>query len=147
MDRHATAVWSGNLKEGKGSLDSQSGAIKSLPYSFKVRFEDESGTSGTNPEELIAAAHAGCFAMQLSHFLAENGTPAERLEAKAVVTLIPGTGITGSALTLTGKVPGIDQAKFTELANKAKEGCPVSKALGAINVTLDARLGLSLIHI
>ena len=140
MDRHATAVWSGNLKEGKGSLDSQSGAIKSLPYSFKVRFEDESGTSGTNPEELIAAAHAGCFAMQLSHFLAENGTPAERLEAKAVVTLIPGTGITGSALTLTGKVPGIDQAKFTELANKAKEGCPVSKALGAINVTLDAKL-------
>ena len=140
MDRHATAVWSGNLKEGKGSLDSQSGAIKSLPYSFKVRFEDESGTSGTNPEELIAAAHAGCFAMQLSHFLAENGTPAERLEAKAVVTLIPGTGITGSALTLTGKVPGIDQAKFTELANKAQGRCPVSKALIAVNVTLDAKL-------
>jgi osmotically inducible protein OsmC len=141
MDRHATAVWSGNLKEGKGSLDSQSGAITGLPYSFKARFEDESGKSGTNPEELIAAAHAGCFAMQLSHFLAENGTPAEKLEAKAVVTLIPGTGITGSALTLTGKVPGIDQAKFAELANKAKEGCPVSKALGAINVTLDAKLG------
>ncbi len=140
MDRHATAVWSGNLKEGKGALDSQSGAIKSLPYSFKARFEDESGKSGTNPEELIAAAHAGCFAMQLSHFLAENGTPAERLEAKAVVTLIPGTGITGSAITLTGKVPGIDQAKFQELANKAKEGCPVSKALGAIKVSLDAKL-------
>ncbi|MBX3579162.1 MAG: OsmC family protein [Rhizobiaceae bacterium] len=140
MDRHATAVWSGNLKEGKGSLDSQSGAIKGLPYSFKARFEDESGKSGTNPEELIAAAHAGCFAMQLSHFLAENGTPAEKLDAKAVVTLIPGTGITGSAITLTGKVPGIDQAKFQELANKAKEGCPVSKALGAIKVSLDAKL-------
>jgi osmotically inducible protein OsmC len=140
MDRHATAIWSGNLKEGKGSLDSQSGAIKSLPYSFKARCEDESGKSGTNPEELIAAAHAGCFAMQLSHFLAENGTPAEKLEAKAVVTLIPGTGITQSALTLTGTVPGLDDAKFKELANKAKEGCPVSKALGAIKVTLDAKL-------
>jgi len=140
MDRHATAVWSGNLKEGKGSLDSQSGAINNLPYSFKTRFEDESGKSGTNPEELIAAAHAGCFAMQLSHFLAENGTPAEKLDAKAVVTLVPGTGITGSAITLTGTVPGIDQAKFQELANKAKEGCPVSKALSAINVSLDAKL-------
>ncbi len=141
MDRHATAIWKGNLKEGTGTLDTQSGAMKGQPYSFKMRFVDESGKSGTNPEELIAAAHAGCFAMQLSHFLAENGTPAEKLEAKAVVTLIPGTGITGSALTLVGTVPGIDQAKFAELADKAKAGCPVSKALGAINVTLDARLG------
>ena len=141
MDRHATAIWKGNLREGTGTLDTQSGAMKGQPYSFKMRFEDESGKSGTNPEELIAAAHAGCFAMQLSHFLAENGTPAEKLEAKAVVTLIPGTGITGSALTLVGTVPGIDQAKFEELANKAKAGCPVSKALGAINVTLYARLG------
>lgn len=140
MDRHATAIWKGNLKEGTGTLDTQSGAMKALPYSFKARFEDESGQSGTNPEELIAAAHAGCFAMQLSHFLAENGTPAEKLEAKAVVTLVPGTGITGSALTLTGTVPGIDEARFKELADKAKAGCPVSKALGAINVTLDARL-------
>ena len=140
MQRHATAVWKGNLKEGKGTLDTQSGALKGNPYSFNSRFEDESGKSGTNPEELIAAAHAGCFAMQLSHFLAENGTPADSLEAKAVVTLVPGTGITGSALTLTGKVPGIDEAKFKELANKAKEGCPVSKALGAIDVTLDAKL-------
>ena len=141
MDRHATAIWKGNLREGTGTLDTQSGAMKGQPYSFKMRFEDESGKSGTNPEELIAAAHAGCFAMQLSHFLAENGTPAEKLEAKAVVTLIPGTGITGSALTLVGTVPGIDQAKFEELANKAKAGCPVSKALSGINVTLDARLG------
>lgn len=140
MDRHATANWKGNLREGTGTLDTQSGALKSQPYSFKMRFEDESGRSGTNPEELIAAAHAGCFAMQLSNFLAENGTPAENLEARAVVTLIPGTGITTSALTLVGHVPGIDQAKFEELANKAKAGCPVSKALGAINVTLDARL-------
>lgn len=141
MDRHATAVWKGNLKEGNGTLDSQSGVLSGTPYSFKNRFEDESGKSGTNPEELLAAAHAGCFAMQLSHFLAENGTPAEKLDAKAVVTLVPGTGITQSALTLTGTVPGIDAAKFKELAEKAKENCPVSKALGAIKLTLDARLG------
>ena len=140
MDRHATAVWKGTLKEGTGVLDTQSGALKSVPYSFKNRFEDESGKSGTNPEELIAAAHAGCFAMQLSHFLAENGTPAEKLDAKAVVTLVPGTGITGSAITLVGTVPGIDAAKFKELAEKAKAGCPVSQALGAIKVSLNASL-------
>ncbi|MBN9071811.1 MAG: OsmC family protein [Rhizobiales bacterium] len=141
MDRSATAVWKGGLKDGTGILDLQSGVFKAQPYSFKGRFEDESGKSGTNPEELIAAAHAGCFAMQLSHFLAENGTPAEKLDARAVVTVIPGTGITKSALTLVGTVPGIDQAKFKELAVNAKENCPVSKALGAIEVTLDARLG------
>src|SRR5690606_21419868 len=101
----------------------------------------ESGKSGTNPEELIAAAHAGCFAMQLAAFLANNGTPADKLDAKAVVTLVPGTGITGSAITLVGTVPGIDEAKFKELAEKAKAGCPVSKALGAIDVSLDAKLG------
>jgi lipoyl-dependent peroxiredoxin len=140
MDRHATAVWKGNLKEGSGTLESQSGALGGLPYSFKARFEDETGKSGTNPEELIAAAHAGCYAMQLSHFLAENGTPAAKLDAKAVVTLVPGTGITGSALTLVATVPGIDNAKFQELAGKAKAECPVSRALGAINVSLDARL-------
>ena len=141
MDRQATAIWKGALKDGQGTLDTQSGALKGLPYNFKARFEDESGKSGTNPEELIAAAHAGCFAMQFSHFLAENGTPADQLDAKAVVTLVPGTGITGSAITLVGKVPGIDAAKFKELAEKAKAECPVSKALGAIKVSLDAKLG------
>jgi osmotically inducible protein OsmC len=140
MDRHATAVWKGTLKEGSGTIDAQSGALQGLPYSFKGRFEDESGKSGTNPEELIAAAHAGCFAMQLSHFLAENGTPAEKLDARAVVTLVPGTGITGSAITLVGTVPGLDAAKFKELAEKAKGECPVSRALGSIKVSLDARL-------
>ncbi len=140
MDRHATAVWKGTLKEGSGTLATLSGAISGVPYSFKNRFEDESGKSGTNPEELIAAAHAGCYAMQLSHFLAENGTPAQKLDAKSVVTLVPGTGITGSALTVVGTVPGIDNAKFKELAEKAKAECPVSRALGAINVSLDARL-------
>ena len=140
MDRHATAVWSGNLKEGSGTLDSQSGVLKGQPYSFGMRFEDESGKSGTNPEELIAAAHAGCFAMQFSHFLAENGTPASRLEAKAVVTLVPGTGITASALSVRGTVPGIDAAKFGELAETARTECPVSKALGAVRISLEASL-------
>lgn len=144
MNRHATAVWKGNLTNGTGELETLSGALKGLPYSFKTRFEDETGKSGTNPEELIAAAHAGCFAMQLSHFLAENGTRAEKLEAKSVVTLGPAAGggfeITRSALTVVGTVPGISDADFRALADKAKQSCPVSKALGAIEVTLDARL-------
>jgi osmotically inducible protein OsmC len=144
MHRHANAVWKGTLTEGTGTLDTQSGALANVAYSFKGRFQDESGKSGTNPEELIAAAHAGCFAMQFSHFLAENGTPAEKLDAKAVITYGPAAGggfeITESALSVTGTVPGIDAAKFKELADKAKVGCPVSKALGAIKVTLDAKL-------
>lgn len=140
MKRHATAIWSGDLKSGTGSLTAQSGALSNNPYSFNARFVDESGKSATNPEELLAAAHAGCFAMQLSHFLAENGTPAAKLEAVATVELVPGTGITGSALKLTGDVPGITDEKFQELAAKAKAECPVSQALGAINVTLEASL-------
>jgi osmotically inducible protein OsmC len=145
MHRQATAIWKGTLTEGSGTLETQSGALAGIPYSFKGRFQDESGKSGTNPEELIAAAHAGCFAMQLSHFLAENGTPAEKLDAKALVTYGPAAGggfeITESAITLVGAVPGIDAGKFKELADKAKASCPVSKALGAIKVSLDARLG------
>lgn len=141
MKRHATAIWKGDLKQGSGTIDLQSGALSAHPYSFKARFEDEEGKSGTNPEELLGAAHAGCFAMQLSAYLAENGTPAEKLDARAVVTLEPGTGITQSAITLVGTVPGLDEAKFRELADKAKQNCPISKALGAIDVTLDAKLG------
>lgn len=145
MERQAKAVWQGTLTEGSGTLDTQSGALKGLPYNFKARFQDESGTSGTNPEELLAAAHAGCFAMQLSHFLAENGTPATKLDATAKVTVQPAQGggfeITRSAITLIGDVPGINDADFQKLAAKAKEGCPLSKALGAIEVTLDAKLG------
>ena len=140
MKRSATAQWQGTLREGGGTLSSQSGALSNLPYTHKGRFVDETGKSGTNPEELIAAAHAGCFAMQLSAFLADNGTPASAIDATAVVDLVPGTGITGSALMLEARVPGIDQAKFDELAQKAKAECPVSKALGAIKVTLEARL-------
>lgn len=140
MKRTATANWKGSLQEGAGTLDVLSGAFAALPYTFKGRFVDEGGQSGTNPEELIAAAHSGCYAMQLSHFLAENGTKADNLKVSASVELIPGTGITGSALTVEGKVPGIDAAKFQELAEKAKAECPVSRALGAIKVSLDARL-------
>jgi lipoyl-dependent peroxiredoxin len=140
MKRHANAVWSGDLRSGKGSITVQGGALSNHPYSFASRFVDEDNKSATNPEELVAAAHAGCFAMQFSHFLAENGTPASKLDATAHVELIPGTGITGSAITVIGTVPGISADKFSELANKAKAECPVSKALGAINVTLDAKL-------
>lgn len=144
MKRTAEAVWSGALRDGKGALTTQSGALKDLPYTFKARFEDESGKSGTNPEELIAAAHAGCFTMQLSHFLAEAGHPAAKLSTTAEVTIGPvatgGQAISKSALVLRGKVPGMSEGQFQELANKAKAGCPVSKALGAIEITLDAKL-------
>lgn len=138
MKHSASAQWTGDLKEGAGTVSSQSGALKSLGYSYKSRFVDETGKSGTNPEELIAAAHSSCFAMQLSAFLAENGTPGQ-VDVTAVVEINAGA-ITGSALTVEGRVPGVDAAKFTELANKAKAECPVSKALAAINVTLDAKL-------
>ena len=141
MKRSATANWTGSLTDGNGTLDTLSGALSALPYTFKGRFVDEAGQSGTNPEELIAAAHAGCFAMQFAHFLAENGTTATQLQVSAVVELIPGTGITSSALTLVGKVDGIDAAKFAEIADRAKLACPVSNALGAIAITLDAKLG------
>lgn len=144
MKRTARAQWSGALRDGKGTLSMQSGALKDQPYTFKARFEDESGKSGTNPEELIAAAHAGCFTMQLSHFLAEAGHPATKLTTDAEVTVGPqpggGQAISKSALTLRGVVPGMSEDKFLELANKAKAGCPVSRALASIEITLDARL-------
>lgn len=144
MKRTAQAVWSGALKDGKGALSVQSGVLKDQPYSFKTRFEDESGKSGTNPEELIAAAHAGCFTMQLSHFLAEAGHPAAKLTTTAEITIGPvptgGQAISKSALTLRGNVPGMSAAEFAELAAKAKAGCPVSKALASIEITLDAAL-------
>ncbi|MDZ4762547.1 MAG: OsmC family protein [Alphaproteobacteria bacterium] len=148
MKRTATAVWAGALKDGKGAISMQSGALRDAPYSFKARFEDDNNqTSGkgaaTNPEELIAAAHAGCFTMQLSHFLAEAGHPAAKLTTSAEVTVGQGEGgmaISKSALTLRGDVPGMTESQFVELAEKAKAGCPVSKALAAIEITLDAKL-------
>lgn len=144
MKRTAQAVWSGALRDGKGAISLQSGVLKDSPYTFKARFEDESGQSATNPEELIAGAHASCFTMQLSHFLAEAGHPAAKITTSAEVTIGPvegkGNTITKSALTLRGNVPGMSEAQFIELANKAKAGCPVSRALAAIEITLDAKL-------
>lgn len=140
MKRSATAIWNGDLKSGSGSFGVQSGLLSNQPYSFKTRFENESGKEGTNPEELIAAAHASCFAMQLSAFLAGEGHPADTLDATATVTMVPGTGITGSHITLKAKVPGMSEADFLAQAEKAKAECPVSKALGAIEVTLEASL-------
>jgi lipoyl-dependent peroxiredoxin len=140
MKRTGQAKWQGDLRSGTGTLATQSGALAHIPYSFQARFVDESGKSATNPEELLAAAHAGCYAMQLAHFLAENGTKADSLEVTALVELIPGTGITSSALTVRGEVPGIDAGKFDELANQAKEKCPVSGALSAITITIKAEL-------
>ena len=140
MKRHATAVWKGDIKAGNGTVSVQSGALGGQAYSAHSRFVDEEGRSGTNPEELIAAAHASCFAMQLSAYLSKEGHPPEELSAKAVVELVPGQGIKGSSISLDAKVPGISAEKFQELAEKAKTECPVSKALGAIEVSLEARL-------
>ncbi|MCM4158949.1 OsmC family protein [Antarcticibacterium flavum] len=135
MKRKATAIWNGTIKEGKGNLTTQSGTLKETQYSFKSRFE--SGT-GTNPEELIAAAHAGCFAMQLSAFLGEEGFEPQSLEATGEVTLDDGS-ITQSHLNLKARVRDIDNDKFQELVNKAKDNCPVSKLLDT-KITVDAVL-------
>jgi lipoyl-dependent peroxiredoxin len=140
MDRYASAVWHGTLKEGKGTISTQSGTLKDTQYSFAARFAEG---VGTNPEELIAAAHAGCYTMALSAQLTEAGLKPESIETKAVVTLdLHGEGptITKIHLTNTSKVPGLDKAKFDELANKAKLGCPVSKVLKAAEITLEATL-------
>ena len=140
MKRSATAVWNGSLKEGNGTLSAAGGALRSTPYSFGSRFE--SG-AGTNPEELIAAAHAGCFAMALSAALTEAGFKPDRLEATADVKLenVPGSGwsVTASDLNLTAKIPGIDQDKFNELAEKAKSTCPISRLLNT-QISLNAKL-------
>ena len=140
MKRTATSVWNGSLKAGNGAITAPSGAFKDTPYSFNARFA--TGT-GTNPEELIAAAHSGCFAMALSASLGEAGITPERIEVTAEVNLenVPPQGwtVTASHLILTAKVPGITAEKFNELAGKAKEGCPISRLLKA-TITLDAKL-------
>lgn len=135
MKRNATAVWNGSGKDGKGNLSTQSGVLNDTQYSYKSRFEE--GT-GTNPEELIAAAHAGCFSMKLSFVLGEAGFTPESLETRAEVNFENGA-ITESKLFLKAKVPGIDQQKFDEAANNAKENCPVSKLFNT-NITLEATL-------
>ena len=139
MQREASAVWNGGLKNGKGTISSQSGAFNQLPYSFKTRFENE---RGTNPEELIAAAHAGCFSMALSAQLERNGFTADEIRTSAKVSLEQrdgGWAITKVDLDLNARVPNIDEAKFNELANAAKAGCPVSKVLNA-QISLTAKL-------
>ena len=139
MIKKGSAVWEGGLKDGKGLLSTESGALSSYPYGFASRFE---GQKGSNPEELIGAAHAGCFTMAFSLILGEANLKAEHMETVGEVTLDKqgdGFAITKSKLTLKAKIPGIDQAMFEELANKAKAGCPVSKLLTA-EISLDATL-------
>jgi lipoyl-dependent peroxiredoxin len=143
MRRTATAVWTGTGLEGSGTLTTPSGVLAEQPYSTKMRFQSEDGRAGTNPEELIAAAHAGCFAMALSFQLNGAGFTADELHVHAVVSMAQqgnDWSMTGIALTLKGTVPGISTEKFMELANNAKVGCPISKALSAVPITLDATL-------
>ncbi|MBC7411024.1 MAG: OsmC family protein [Bacteroidia bacterium] len=140
MKKNATAVWNGTGAQGNGVLNTSNKFFDNTPYSFKTRFENEDGKLGTNPEELIAAAHAGCFAMALSFAVAQAGFVADEIKTNATVTLDAvegGFGITGIALKLEGKVPGMTEAMFVELANGAKAGCPVSKALSAVPISLD----------
>lgn len=139
-ERTARVIWNGTLFEGRGTIESVgSGAFGPLDVTWASRAEEPEGL--TSPEELIAAAHASCFSMALSNGLAKEGTPAERLETSAVVTFVPGTGITKIAITVRGVVPGLDDGGFSEQAESAKAGCPVSKALAAVpEITLDAAL-------
>ena len=140
MDRSASAVWHGSLKEGKGTISTQSGVLHESQYSFGTRFENG---VGTNPEELIAAAHAGCFTMALSGQLTSADLVPESLETTAVVTMEKtddGPTITKIHLVTKAKVPGADKDHFDELAKKAKEGCPISRLLKAAEITLDAQL-------
>jgi osmotically inducible protein OsmC len=141
MNRSASAVWHGGLKDGKGTISTQSTAVKDLQYSFGSRFENG---VGTNPEELLGAAHAGCFSMALSAQFTEAGLKPETIDTTAVVTLemLKEGGPTITKIHLTTKVtaPGVDKAKFDELAQNAKTGCPLSKVLKAAEITLDAQL-------
>ncbi len=139
-DRTATVTWQGSLMEGAGTIhEVGSGAFGPLDVSWPSRAEQPNGK--TSPEELIAAAHASCFAMALSHALAQAGTPAQQLDTSATVTFQPGEGITRIALSVRGSVPGLDEPGFAEHAAGAKAGCPVSKALAGVpEITLDASL-------
>ena len=139
IKKTAPAHWAGDLKTGIGSISTETGVLREAPYGFKARFE---GGKGTNPEELIGAAHAGCFSMALSMILGEAGLTAESIDTTAEVTLDKqddGFAITAVHLVLKAKVPGATQQQFDELTTKAKEGCPVSKVLKA-EITLDATL-------
>ena len=139
MKRKASAVWQGDLKSGKGSISTESGTLKQTQYSFSTRFENG---VGTNPEELIAAAHAGCFSMAFSAELGKAGFTPASIATTATITLEKtdaGFTVTESHLDMTAKIPGIEQAQFVDIANAAKAGCPISRLLKA-NVTLAAKL-------
>ncbi len=139
MQRTASAVWKGGLKDGKGTVSGPSGALNQTPYSFSTRFEDQ---PGTNPEELVAAAHAGCFSMALSGQLGAAGMTAESIHTKANLTmekLEAGWTVSGIHLEVTAKIPGGDQAKFEQAATNAKNGCPISRLLNT-KITMDAKL-------
>lgn len=139
MKTHGSAVWQGGIKDGRGAITTKSGALTEYPYGFASRFE---GKPGTNPEELIGAAHAGCFTMALSLILGEAGLKADKMETTAEVTLdkvAEGFAISAVHLTLKAKIPGADQATFEKLTGMAKAGCPVSKVLNA-KISLDATL-------
>ena len=139
MKQKASAIWTGSLKEGAGEISTGSGALVAKPYSFRTRFE---GEQGTNPEELIAAAHAGCFSMAFSMILGMAGLTPAKIETTATVTLEKvgdGFAITSSHLDVIASIPGASQAAFDDAAQKAKTGCPISKLLNA-KITMDARL-------
>lgn len=139
MKRSASAVWKGGLKDGTGTVSTESSVLSNTPYNFRMRFENE---KGTNPEELIAAAHAACFSMALSMILGDAGMKAESISTKATVTLEQvggGFSITSSALETQVKIPNADKAAFQRAAEAAKSGCPVSKLLNA-TITMDAKL-------
>jgi lipoyl-dependent peroxiredoxin len=139
LQRKGSAQWKGGLKDGKGTVSTASGVLKGTPYSFSSRFE---GQQGTNPEELIGAAHAGCFSMALSGQLDAAGLKAESIDTTATVSLEKlegGFAVTSVHLEVRAKVPGADQAKFDESAKRAKEGCPISKLLNT-TITMDAKL-------
>ena len=139
MKKFASAQWEGTLKQGKGSITSESQVLKNEPYGFNTRFE---GSTGTNPEELIGAAHAACFSMALSMLLGEEGFKPQQISTQAAVTLDKdgeGFAITAIHLDVKASVPEIDQSRFEDIANKAKAGCPVSKVLNA-DITMDAQL-------
>ena len=141
IKRKGSAEWKGAGKNGKGTVATPSGALNNTPYSFNTRFEG--GTSGTNPEELLGAAHAGCFNMALSFILGEAGYTPDVLETTATLTMENINGgfeITSVHLDLKGSVPGLDDAKFMQFATKAKENCPVSKLFKGAQITMDAQL-------
>lgn len=141
MKSNATAVWTGGLKDGKGTISAATGSFTETPYDFGKRFEG-AATPGTTPEELIAAAHAACFSMAFSAELGKAGFTPQRIQTKATVTLEPVNGaptVSSSHLEMRARIPGIDAAKFAEIANGAKAGCPISRLLNT-NITLDAAL-------